>query len=197
MSSLREAGALSYLRGGIGRARPRRNPGPFQRGRQQTRIVAGLPSIARGGSNPAAVGRDANGSADVALLGLGTAYVTIGLQANPALRRDLRPLGPGFAQLVQFAATSGHWRYIADLGAYEEIHNPDGRLPDSNPYGLLAEPGAVIVTDAGGNSLLRVAANGQTCARRMLRLTSAGARSGAANWPGRGLSRSLLAGASI
>ena len=31
---------------------------------------------------------------------------------------------------------------------------------DSNPYGVLAEPGRHIVTDAGGNSLLEVKANG-------------------------------------
>jgi len=31
---------------------------------------------------------------------------------------------------------------------------------DTNPYAVLAEPGGRIVVDAGGNSLLRVAANG-------------------------------------
>src|SRR5438876_636273 len=31
---------------------------------------------------------------------------------------------------------------------------------DSNPYGLLAEPGSRVVADAGANALLRVAANG-------------------------------------
>jgi hypothetical protein len=31
---------------------------------------------------------------------------------------------------------------------------------DTNPYGLLAGPGGDVLTDAGGNSLLRVAANG-------------------------------------
>ena len=38
--------------------------------------------------------------------------------------------------------------------------NPDGGLIDSNPYGLLALPGHRLVTDAGGNSLLDVSANG-------------------------------------
>jgi DNA-binding beta-propeller fold protein YncE len=72
----------------------------------------------------------------------------------------------GFARLARIEP-SGDWRYIADLGAYEEANNPDGRLHedgspfyDSNPYGALALPGGPVVTDAGGNSLLRVGANG-------------------------------------
>jgi hypothetical protein len=127
---------------------------------QQTRIATGLPSAARRFAS-GVVGADAIGPSDVALLGLGTAYVTIGLRANPALREALGDLGPGFAQLVQMAATSGQWRYVADLGAYEAAQNPDRGAIDSNPYGLLAEAGGRIVTDAGGNSLLRVAANGE------------------------------------
>jgi hypothetical protein len=127
----------------------------FWRG-QQTRIASGLPSLARRNS-----GASANGPADVGLLGLGSAYVTVGLQNDPRRRGELGELGSGFAQLVQLAATSGQWRYMADLGAYEATSNPDPRLVDSNPYGLLVEPGARIVTDAGGNSLLRIAANGE------------------------------------
>jgi hypothetical protein len=122
---------------------------------EQKRIATGLPSLAR--TN----GRSANGPADVALLGLGTAFVTVGLQADPRLREQAGEVGPGFAQLVQLAGTSGHWRYVADVGTYQETHVPDpSRQPDSNPYGLLVEPGARIVTDASANSLLRIAANG-------------------------------------
>jgi sugar lactone lactonase YvrE len=44
--------------------------------------------------------------------------------------------------------------------AHEESANPGGGPIDSNPYGALAEPGSRLVTDAGGNALLRVAANG-------------------------------------
>jgi hypothetical protein len=54
----------------------------------------------------------------------------------------------------------GQWRVTADLGSYEEQANPDPRAVDSNPYGLLALPGADVVADAGGNDLLRVRANG-------------------------------------
>src|SRR5262249_38252127 len=51
---------------------------------------------------------------------------------------------------------------VADIGSYEEQHNPDrSRDPDTNPYGLLAQRGSRIVVDAGGNALLRVASDGQ------------------------------------
>ncbi len=55
---------------------------------------------------------------------------------------------------------SGGWRSVADISAYEPTANPDGAQIDSNPYGLLALPGHQLVTDAGGNSLLDVRANG-------------------------------------
>ena len=41
------------------------------------------------------------------------------------------------------------------------LTNPDHGILDSNPYGLLSEFGSTVVTDAGGNSLLRVRANGE------------------------------------
>jgi hypothetical protein len=52
---------------------------------------------------------------------------------------------------------------VADLAAYEEAHptrDPRNGTPDSNPFGLLVDPGERLVVDAGGNALLRVAANG-------------------------------------
>jgi hypothetical protein len=62
----------------------------------------------------------------------------------------------------------GTWDIIADLTAYEVANNPDDTFyPDgtprleSNPYAVLALPSERIVTDAAGNDLLRVAANGE------------------------------------
>jgi hypothetical protein len=46
------------------------------------------------------------------------------------------------------------------VSAYEAAYNPDGGAVDSNPYGLLAEPGGLFVTDAGGNDLLQVLPTG-------------------------------------
>ena len=123
----------------------------------QERVATGMPSHAT------AQGLQAIGPTHIALIGV--PYVTIGLQQPPAVREQYRFLAD-FARLIQVLPT-GEWRSIADLGAYEAEHDPDhvfftNPRPDSNPYGLLAAPGgrAFLVADAGGNSLLHVAANG-------------------------------------
>jgi sugar lactone lactonase YvrE len=51
-------------------------------------------------------------------------------------------------------------RSVADVGAYEAANNPDGLQVDTNAYAVLALPGHQLVTDAGGNSLLDVRADG-------------------------------------
>jgi len=56
-------------------------------------------------------------------------------------------------------SAAGHAKQLVDLAGYELSANPDGAQIDSNPFGLLALPGHRLVTDAGGNSLLDVAAN--------------------------------------
>ena len=121
----------------------------------QGRVVTGLPSYAN------AAGR-AQGPNDIAMLGVGKADVTIGLETDPRFRDQLafdQPEWAGFGRLVQVSA-AGQWRFVADLGTFEEQENPHPRLVDSDPYGLLAIPGADIVADAGGNDLLRVDTNG-------------------------------------
>jgi len=126
----------------------------------KTRVVEGLPSVAP------ATASGATGPHHVEFQGLGNGYVTIGLGTNPANRT---PLGafPGFAsvgmqfgRLVRFQP-NGKWSFEEDLAGFEGRTNPDGNVPDSNPYGLLALPGRQVFTDAGGNSLNAVAANGK------------------------------------
>ena len=130
-------GAVSRLRSGI-----------------QERIATGLPSLA------VSDGTEATGPHDVSLHGRGGAYVTVGLGANPQERTALLgEVGAGFGQLVRLPA-SGQWRNFADIAAYEGEENPAGGTIDSNPYAVLADAAGRTVTDAGGNSLLRVAANG-------------------------------------
>ena len=122
---------------------------------EQERVAVGLPSYAT------AAGR-ATGPNDIAMVGVGSGHVTIGLEASPALRDELsagQPEWAGFGRLVQMPA-SGHWRFVADIAAYEREHDPDPRVLDSNPFGLLALPGGNVVVDAGGNSLLEVTASG-------------------------------------
>jgi hypothetical protein len=124
------------------------------------RIVTGLPSVApQTGANP---GRNANGPNDISFKGR-VGYFTIGLAANPAVRGTLGPLGEDLATLNQMTP-NGHVRRIADLGAYEASANPDAALggaPDTNPFSVDAShPGPMLVTDAGGNDLLRVSRGG-------------------------------------
>jgi hypothetical protein len=122
----------------------------------QKRVATGLPSYAT------AAGR-AQGPNDIAMLGPGSAVVTIGLETSPRFRDQLSADDPewaGFGRLVRVSA-GGQWRFVADLGAFEEQANPDPRLVDSDPYGVLAVPGAAVVADAGGNDLLRVDTAGE------------------------------------
>lgn len=118
----------------------------------QERVVTGLPSYA------SQFGQ-ATGAHDIAMLGLGDAHVSIGWGADPLLRDALGAPWTSFDRLARIDA-SGNWRPEVDIGAFEAARNPDGGPVDSNPYGILAEPGKVVVADAGGNSLLAVSSNG-------------------------------------
>src|SRR5688500_14683308 len=126
----------------------------------KTRIIQGLPSVAP--SNAAG----ATGPHDVEFQGLGNGFVTIGLGTDPADRTAdgafpaFASVGMEFGRLVRFQP-NGNWSFHEDLAGFEASENPDGNLPDSNPYGLLALPGRRIYADAGGNSLNAVAANGR------------------------------------
>src|SRR5262249_20371315 len=91
--------------------------------------------------------------------GLGNGYVTVGLGTNPTRRAELGEVGAGVAQLVRLLPDGG-WENVTDLGAYEAAVNPRGGPPHSNPVGLPAGAGGRGVVDAGGNALLRVAADG-------------------------------------
>lgn len=148
----------------------------------QERIATGFPSHAN------LQGRQAIGPHDIALVrGAGVtigllqrpepeechpdcAYVTIGLMQPPAFR-ERYPFLSDFAKVARVSATGG-WEYIADVGTYETQNDPDREFYtpaklDTNPYGLLAEPSgrALVVTDAGGNSLLHIDADGDTSTR--------------------------------
>jgi hypothetical protein len=119
----------------------------------QERVVTGLPSL----ENPTFAG-PAAGPQHVSFQGRGGMYVTIGFVGPPAQRNELPGVGSSFGQLLKITP-SGVSHSEADISAYENT-NPDGAQLDTNPYGLLALPGSQLVTDAGGNSLLDVSANG-------------------------------------
>lgn len=121
---------------------------------QQERVVTGLPSLA---GQPA--GDTAAGPQHISFQGRGGLYVTVGCGCNKTTATGQLLDGLGFGYLLHVPA-SGEPKALVDLAGYEASANPDGALIDSNPYGLLALPGHRLVTDAGGNSLLDVAANG-------------------------------------
>ena len=135
----------------------------LRHGRQE-RVVTGLPSMA----NPNGRAEGPNG---IALLGMGGAYVTVGLEQDPAVR-DLAPEFAGFGRIVHLSPTAlvasqadprsgDQWSFVADIGAFELAMNPDCGRIDSNPFALLAEPGGLLIVDAGGNALVRRDANGE------------------------------------
>lgn len=120
----------------------------------QSRIVSGLPSVYLPQAN------DISGPHHISFQGRGGMFVSIGWGADPAARAGLGPLSKGLAALVQ-VSPAGKWRVVADIGSLEATTNPDGGLPDSNPYGVWAEAGRRFVTDAGGNSVVEALPNGR------------------------------------
>lgn len=121
----------------------------------QRRVLEGLPSLA------AEDGTRAMGPNDISLLGNGTTYITTGLGADPAILADLGLDGAGLGMTWRVSQARGTLTAIADIAGYEAARNPDGGAIDSNAYGITAAPSGQLVTDAGGNSLLWVAANGK------------------------------------
>jgi hypothetical protein len=120
----------------------------------QSDVVTGLPSyIATTGMDTGT----ATGPADVAVRGR-NAVITIGWGENPALRNTPpSAIWQQFGHLAFANVQTGGWRLGTDVSAYETAANPDRGPLDSNPYGLFGRArGGIVVTDAGGNDLLRV-----------------------------------------
>ncbi len=127
---------------------------------RKTRIVRRLPSIATQEGEQA--GSGATGPNDISFRGR-TGYFTVGLAADPRRRGRLGEAGRRFAGLYRLRR--GVVSRVADLGAYEVRADPDKGQPsaeiDSNPYGVDATGPRLLVTDAGGNTLLRVRPGGR------------------------------------
>lgn len=121
------------------------------RGHQQ-RIIRGLPSIAR------ASGEGAIGPSDVGIRD-GRLVATVGLGADPRMRAGLSNF---YANRLDhlLRIRNGETRGIADIGAYEVAHNPDGGEIDSNANAVVARRNGWAVVDAGANALLWVDLHG-------------------------------------
>lgn len=119
---------------------------------KQSRVLEGLESHALPD------GSSASGPTDISFQGVGGAYITIGLGGDEAWKAAL---GATAAATVMKMAASGKSKTVADILHHEAAENPAGGAVDTNPFDVLAEPGGLLVVDAGGNSLLSVAANGK------------------------------------
>jgi hypothetical protein len=123
----------------------------------QTTLVR-LPSLA----DP--TGEAATGPSDVSGLGPDYRFHLTGFIQGVVPR-----FGSAAARLGDLLKTNGHRTLsVANLARYEAHHNPDGGAIDSNPYSVqaLGDRKGVLVTDAAGNSLLRV--NPKTGAIRLV-----------------------------
>ena len=117
--------------------------------------LVNLPSIATQD------GSFAFGPHDIAKGDEGALFATVGLGGDAAYKAGFGPKGDDLATLVR-VTRSGNMRVVADLLAYEDAHNPAGDdVLESDPYGILRQGHASIVTDAGANDLLRVTDRGR------------------------------------
>lgn len=122
----------------------------YQNGVQE-RVVSGLPSLA----GPDGAGAD--GVQDLAFDADGTLHALIGLGADPALRDGALSGDAGSALLGTLVSIeSGAPALVADLAAFEAANDPDGGVPDSNPFGLVAQGNGFLAADAGGNDVLAI-----------------------------------------
>ena len=136
-------------------ASPAPSPASSHGGR---RVVTGLPSLA------APDGGGAHRPADVVVLRPPPAT----LRGHHRARRTSRRCGTRSARRPAARApwspatcTAGRRACAADLAAYEAEADPDGNGPDSNPTGMIATGWSAVVTDSGGNTLLRVLPGGR------------------------------------
>ncbi len=117
------------------------------------RILTGLPSLIL--PNGIAEG----GPTDVSFLGT-AASVIMGLAGDPTAVRAALPANAALLGTLLHVTPSGKYKVIADVSAHEARLNPAGGAVDSNPYGIVVQPGRRIVADAGANALVEVLANG-------------------------------------
>ena len=138
---------------------------------QASRIITGLPSIAR------ADGTNAYGPSHVFQRG-SNLIVSFGLLADPAKRTALGADGALLGQVIRITPSNAgpgsgennegapaNWnnpriRTLADPAGFEAANNPDGVVPESNPFSFVRLGSKYFLNDAGGNTVLEVQNNG-------------------------------------
>lgn len=120
----------------------------------QARVLDGLPALVNA--------EEAVGPSDVVLQGQ-RAYVAFGLGGHAAVRTELGPDARLLGTLAEMPLR-GQGRapgVVADLVAHEES-DPDGAGADSNPVDVIRQGSGWLVTDAGGNTVVRGDRRGTT-----------------------------------
>lgn len=125
-------------------------------------LVSGLPSLAAQTGEGAQ--HDSTGPQDISFKG-DVGYFTVGLGSTPKGRDSLGDGGADLGKLFR-VDSDGKVSEVADLAAFEAANDPDQTQPgaegvDSNPYSVDATGRSLLVTDAGGNDLLRVTKDGK------------------------------------
>jgi len=128
----------------------------------QERVATKLPSIAF------PQGNSARGPHDIAFHGMGNARVTLGLEFSAATRDAREWVGSGWladlpANVLMAPSDElrpNGWSLDVDMAAFETFADPDPRIVESDPYGIVADEDGYVVVDASGNSLVRVPKHG-------------------------------------
>jgi hypothetical protein len=115
---------------------------------RQSRVAQGMPSHALPD------GSTAGGPNGISFQG--TAYIALGLGGGIEYAETI---GSDFLGTLIVMTANGMWKVNADVAVHEFEDNPAGGPIDSNPYGVLAEPGGRMVVDAGANALFLVRPN--------------------------------------
>jgi hypothetical protein len=117
---------------------------------RQHRVVRHLPSLAGAG------GSEAIGPEAVLVRAGGHYTISMGAGIDLATRRSIGHPGHRLGTLQAGRLGGGH-HTVADIVKYEWNHNPDhSQRRDSDPAGFARTRHGYVLTDAGGNDLLRV-----------------------------------------
>jgi hypothetical protein len=99
------------------------------------------------------------GAQDVLLAPDGSVFGIVGLGMDPALREEAGEPATGLGTII-IGTGDGGWQSIIDVAAYEAANNPDGGLPDSNPFSAALTGDGGVVADSGANALVNVPEEG-------------------------------------
>jgi hypothetical protein len=134
---------------------------------RQSRIVEGLASFANDPDENGTTDNDGDsgiGPHGITALGDHAIFVTNGgptapadADGNPITRDELAAQAPAANLFGRLLWVYGKQRFVsvADIYDFERRRNPDGGAIDTNATDVLFDRGRFVISDAGGNSVLR------------------------------------------